>query len=418
MDSMINYLLLHALTEHPAKSLELDLEPEHFADTDSKILYGVIRSAAMASKPFDIVAAREAGADLSFIMEVMRGTGHIGNTESYAAKIKAQWQQRCLEDIGARLQERHQEPVDEVMAKVMAEISELSTTKSNKSLDAKALASVVADDIERAYQAQLSGVPLGISTEIGVLDRSLGGLHKTDLVVVAGRPGLGKTSLGLHFSKAACRQGYTVGFASAEMPGVQLGRRLAAMLAGVDASRIRNGTLNDDDWPKITEGLKRMAQMSLHVYADPGCGAGDVRRQAMVWKRSHGLDMLVVDYLGRLKADRRNDRRDIEIGEMCQSFKNLAVQLDIPVVLLAQLNRKSEVRGDRKPMLSDLRDSGEIEQEADSVLMLHWDEVANNAQILIEKNRHGETGYVDVDFQKHLMRWGDRVAPGYAEAYL
>lgn len=418
---MINaeYLLLHALTVRPDLSLTLDLEAEHFVDANGRVLYGVIRNLAAKGKPFDILAAKEAGADLRFTAELMRaGVGHPDNAEDYAAKVRAAWKLRELARIGTEMAgeaEAAGADPDQLAGGAISRLNELARSAKGFDFDMQAVAMQVTDFVERAHEAAANGKTIGIPTGIGRLDTALGGLHPTDLVICAARPGMGKTAFGMGVAEFAARKGYRVGFVSAEMPSEQLGTRLAAMIGAVDYSRIRNGRLREEDWPRLMDGLAKMAKLPVRIYAQPGCRMGDVIRQAMAWKLSGGLDLLLVDYLQRIRPDRELERADLTIGQMAQDLKNCAANLNVPVLCFAQLNRGVDNRADKRPLLSDLRGSGEIEQEADSVLMLYrpaaYDEHADarDAEILVEKNRHGETGLIRASFDGPLMRWGDAV---------
>lgn len=411
------YLLLSALTQDPAACLPLSLEPHHFRDSDAQALYGVIRALATQGKPFDLLAVRDAGVDLRFVMSITRdGCGSLANVAAYAERIRDAWKLRELERIGRELADSACErgaEADALVARVMGEVNDLASESKGFDFDMKSLAALVVDEVNKAHEAAEKGETIGIPTGLTRLDAALGGLHRSDLVIVAGRPGMGKTAFGMGLAEYAAKRGYKVGFVSAEMPGPQLGKRLAAMMGGVAYSRLRNGNLTEQDWPRLTEGINQMAKLPLRIYAQPGCRVGDVVRQATVWKRSFGLDVLLVDYLGRLQPDRELERPDLTIGEMAKALKTAAVALDVALVCFAQLNRGVDARVDKRPYMSDLYGSSQIEAEADSILMLYrpgaYDDDADQtaAEILVEKNRHGETGLVPAYFDGPLMRWRD-----------
>lgn len=256
------------------------------------------------------------------------------------------------------------------------------------------------EKIDLAYQGKtLIGIPTGLKA----LDRMLGGLQKTDLVIVAGRPSMGKTSLALQFAQSASKGGFKVGIVSLEMSNTQVANRLLAMGAeGLSVEALQRGTLTALGWTSLTTSAMTVSPLPIYLCDDSTCTLAEVKAKAKTLQRSVGLDLLIVDYLQLMQGpDSRS--REQEISQIARGLKQLAKRLHVPVVALSQLSRKCEERPDKRPIMSDLRDSGEIEQSADVVLMVYRDEVYDEdtadrgiAELLIRKHRNGSIGDVRV----------------------
>lgn len=277
-------------------------------------------------------------------------------------------------------------------------------------------------DWEAACEARRNGRAVGIATGWAAVDRLLGGLRGGRLYVIGARPKMGKTSLALALQHNAARAGHSVGFASAEMAAPELGSRWLAAAAGVDAKALAEGNTNDAQAARIRSARRNLAELPINILDRASVSPGQIRRQAMAWQRQHGLDLLAVDYLQRLKADDEGQRRDLTIGAMARAFKTIARDLDIPVVLLAQLSREVDRREDSRPVPSDLRDSGEIEQEADVIAFLYRDWIYNpdasptEAEFLVRGNRHGPAGRATLRFEPEFQRWLDNDMADYETA--
>ncbi len=267
------------------------------------------------------------------------------------------------------------------------------------------------DYLDMAYESKKSG-KLSVKSGIQRLDNVTGGMHPSDLIVVGARPGVGKTAFGISVILNAARSGKKIGFISTEMSVIQIMSRLTSMVSGTPAAKIREVDLNENDFKSISEASSEILNFQLFTCDNPIMTAGDVSMQCRAWDLQHGLDLVIVDYLTRIKPDRPTGHHHLDVANVITSMKNLARTLNIPVIVLAQLNRNIEQRADKRPLLSDLRDSGVIEQEADVILMLHrpssdeMSEERNDPQILVQKNRHGESDYVVFcKFVPEIMRW-------------
>ncbi|WP_375262378.1 replicative DNA helicase [Palleronia sp.] len=300
-----------------------------------------------------------------------------------------------------------------------------------------------------AYQRE--GGLAGISTGLVDLDKKLGGLHKSDLLILAGRPSMGKTSLAtniaFNIAKAYRKgtrpdgtegaiEGGIVGFYSLEMSAEQLAARILSEAAEVPSEQIRRGDMNETEFRRFVEAAKSLEACPLYIDDTPALPISQLAARARRLKREHGLDALIVDYLQLVKGTGKGDNRVNEISEISQGLKAIAKELDIPVIALSQLSRQVESREDKRPQLSDLRESGSIEQDADVVMfvfreeyykerekpgdhelerMATWQEemerLHGRAEVIIGKQRHGPIGSVDLSFEGRFTRFGNLVQP-------
>lgn len=260
--------------------------------------------------------------------------------------------------------------------------------------------------IEKLYEKRqlITGVPTGFTK----LDELTSGLQPSDLIIVAGRPSMGKTTFALNIVQhAAIDAGITTAIFSLEMAKEQLSLRLLCSKAKVDAHRLRGGFLSESDWPKLTRAAGQLSEAPIFIDDTPSISALEMRAKARRLKAEHNLGLIVVDYLQLMRGRSDSDTREQEISDISRSLKALAKELNIPVMALSQLNRRVEDRGDKRPQLADLRESGAIEQDADVIIFLYRDEVYNRgednpnkgkAEIIIGKQRNGPTDKFDLAF--------------------
>jgi replicative DNA helicase len=255
----------------------------------------------------------------------------------------------------------------------------------------------------------ITGVPTGFTD----FDRLTSGLQRQDLVIIAARPSMGKTALALNIAQYAAKNGSVIGIFSLEMSNEQLVSRLLCSEARVDAHRLRTGYLNREEWAKLADALRRVTEMQIYLDDTPGQGVLEMRAKSRRLKAEHGLDLLIVDYLQLMTGRGRIESRQQEVSQISRELKGLAKELDIPVVALSQLSRAPETRGgDHKPQLSDLRESGAIEQDADLVCFIYREEVYNQtdenrgiADLIVGKQRNGPTGQLQLAFLKEFTRF-------------
>ncbi len=264
-------------------------------------------------------------------------------------------------------------------------------------------------DFLHRHQGQILGVPTGFTQ----LDRLLGGFQKSDLIILAARPSVGKTSLSLNFAlNAARRYRKVVAFFSLEMSAEQLVQRLLAMETGIDQQRLRKGEIQDHEWDMLMAAAGELSSTMLFIDDTPALSALELRTKARRLQAEHGLDMVVVDYLQLMRGDNRSENRVQEISYISRSLKSLARELETPLIALSQLSRAIESRTDHKPMLSDLRESGAIEQDADIVMFIYREDMVkensekkNIADVIVAKHRNGPTDSIPLYFRKELTKF-------------
>lgn len=255
----------------------------------------------------------------------------------------------------------------------------------------------------------------GISSGYKLLDEMTSGFQNGDLIVLAARPSMGKTALALNVARNACQQGYTVGFFSLEMGAEQLTLRLLSAESRIAHHAIRNASITSDEWMELADVAGQLAQMKFFIDDTAMQSIMDIRAKARKLKAEHNLQFLVIDYLQLIHSSKVHENRHQEVSEISRSLKALAKELGIPIVALSQLSRAVDSRMDKRPMLSDLRESGAIEQDADLIMFLYRDVVYNSdaedpqlAELIIGKQRNGPTGTLYLHFQNELTLFEDK----------
>jgi replicative DNA helicase len=258
---------------------------------------------------------------------------------------------------------------------------------------------------------RIEGVPTGYTE----LDDMTTGLHSGELVLVAGRPSMGKTSIGMNFiENAAIRAGKKAAVFSLEMPAEQLAMRMLCTEARVDMQRVRRGQLSDDEWQKLCDAMISIGPSSIYVDATPGITVSGVRSKARRLQLEHGLDVIMIDYLSLMTGVGKFGSRQEEVSSISRSLKALAIELGVPIIALQQLSRAPTGRANHRPQLSDIRDSGAIEQDADVVMFVHREdyydpetEEKNIAEIIVAKQRNGPIGTVELSWQPQLTKFAN-----------
>jgi len=301
-------------------------------------------------------------------------------------------------------------PSNEVLGKLVSQSLRLFTDSADRqySFKTQEMMQLMVDRLEEIYSQEPGAKTLGVMTGISKLDEVLGGLHKSDMCVVGARPSVGKTAFGITVMINAAKNGLKVGFISTELPVEQISFRIAAQVSGLASKSFRSANFDDRDWARITSTLALTQNMNMRIYDKPVMRISDVMMQCRAWDLDGGIDLVIVDYLTRIKPDTVTNNQNLDVGEIATQLKNLARDLKIPVIVLAQLNRNVANRADQKPRMSDLRDSGIIEQEADSILLLNRQEDNNGnnyCSIIIDKNRHGECVEAVVNFEETTGKW-------------
>ena len=282
---------------------------------------------------------------------------------------------------------------------------------------------VVKDSFKRLESvAENEGFVTGIPTDFDDFDRLTAGLQPTDLIILAGRPSMGKTALALNIGyNAAARTKKGVALFSLEMSKLHLGLRLLGFHAGINANKLRTGFLKDTDWMKLTESANYLSELPFYIDDTSGLTVLEMKAKCRRLKKKQDICLIILDYLQLIQGRSTAESRQQEISEISRSLKALAKDLNVPVLALSQLNRKVEDRPNKKPQLSDLRESGAIEQDADVIAFIYRDEMYNPtteeneniAEIILAKQRNGPTGYFKLTFQKEYTRFRNYTEEGY-----
>ena len=289
-----------------------------------------------------------------------------------------------------------------------------TVSQRRQSRDLLPISEVIRSYYERIeYLYEHRGEPLGIPTGFIDLDRLLGGLQRSDLIIVASRPGVGKTSLMLSMALSAARKYHQrVAIFTLEMSSEQLVQRMVSAETGIDSQRLRLGELREDEWPLFVQASSALGDALMYLDDTPSISALQLRTKARRLHAEHGLDLIMVDYLQLMTGDTRSENRVQEISYISRALKALARELNVPVMAASQLSRSVEQRSDKKPILSDLRESGSIEQDADVVMFIYRDDVYNPdserknvAEIMVAKHRNGPTGSIELYFRNNLAQF-------------
>ena len=305
-----------------------------------------------------------------------------------------------------------EEETAEILAEAEKKIYDITMRKGGELL--QPIESVLLGTYERIEtleknHGKIEGVPTGYAD----LDRLLTGLHPGEFVLIAARPSMGKTSIGMNIvANAAVRNGKKCAVFSLEMPAEQLVMRMLCSEANVDMQSARRGTLNQEDWERLTDAMVPLARSQIYIDATSGITVPEVRSKARRLQMEHGLDLILIDYLSLMTATGRNNSRQEEVSSISRALKGLAQELKVPVLVLQQLSRANASRSDHRPILSDIRESGAIEQDADVVMFLHREayynpetEKKNIAELIIAKQRNGPLGTVELGWQAEYTKF-------------
>lgn len=350
-----------------------------------------------------------------FITEITLSSFYTPNIETYCKSVKEKSLLRSL--IGASediidLSYKQKDDVSDILAIAENRIFEISQDSHNQGL--VRVSDTMDDTLRQINELTLAdGKITGVSTGLDVVDNKLSGLQNSQLILLAARPAMGKTALGLTMAWNAARLGKSVAFFSLEMSTYQLNQRLLSMVSLVSLESIINGSIRDDDWSLLIDATKKIVKADLYVDETPGIRLSEMKSKLKRLKAERGLDLVVIDYLQLMQADGRQENRQNEIASISRGLKSLSKELNCPILSLAQLSREADKRADHKPILSDLRESGAIEQDADVVMLLYredyYDEEVepNQAKVIFAKHRNGATGTVDLFFNKQCTTFTD-----------
>ena len=311
---------------------------------------------------------------------------------------------------------KSEEAVEDILERAEQSIFKLVQNRNGSEENVSIRDVVMNVILEMEEAARHDGKVTGVPTGFRDLDSMLTGMHAGELLLVAARPAMGKTSFVLNIAHyLAVMKHIPVGFFSLEMSREQLASRVLAIDAMVDSKNMKTGNLSDDDWDKVIESTEAVANSPLYIEENSAITISDLRSVARKWKQNYGIQVLMIDYLQLMSPSRSVESRQVFIAEVSRALKNLAKELKIPIIALSQLSRAVDARPDHKPVLSDLRESGSIEQDADVVMFIYRDEYYNpettekpqTAEIIIAKQRSGETGSVDLRWIGKYTKFAD-----------
>jgi replicative DNA helicase len=410
------------------------MQPEDFYRYDHRIIFEQIVRMINASRPADVITvfenltqlgkAEDVGG-LAYLNAMAQNTPSAANIRRYAEIVRDRSVLRQLitvaDDISGQAfspqGKETKEILDEAESRIFA-IAEQGARGAAGWLAVQPLLTQVVERIDELYsrenQSEITGVPTGFID----LDRMTSGLQPGDLVIVAGRPSMGKTAFSVNIGEnVAIEAGLPVAIFSMEMGGTQLAMRMLGSVGQLDQHRLRTGRLNDEDWPRLTHAIQKMNDAQVFIDETPALNPIEMRARARRLARQCGkLGLIIVDYLQLMQGSKAGDNRASEISEISRSLKGLAKELGCPVIALSQLNRSLEQRPNKRPVMSDLRESGAIEQDADVIIFLYRDEVYNadspdkgTAEIIIGKQRNGPIGAVRLTWIGQYTKFGNYV---------
>jgi replicative DNA helicase len=413
---------------------------EDFYSRHHQTIFRAITDLATDNEPVDVVTTSqklESRGELpeiggmSYLGALAANTPSTVNILSYARIVREKSVLRRLIEAAGDIGEKSYNPdgasSDEVLdyaEKLIFDISQRERAARAGFVPIQGLLTQAIDRIEELYESK---EPItGVSTGFPDLDRMTSGLQSSDLIIIAGRPSMGKTTLAMNIAEvASVGKGLPVAVFSMEMPGQQLAMRMLASLGRINAHKIRTGKLSDDDWPRLTSAVGLLNQAPIFIDDSAALTPLEVRSRARKLTREHGrLGMLIIDYLQLMQSSQGSENRAIELSGITRALKILAKELNVPVVVLSQLNRGLEQRPNKRPVMSDLRESGAIEQDADVILFIYRDEVYNEdspdkgkAEVIIGKQRNGPIGTVALTFLGEFTRFESFAKPEFEGAY-
>ena len=416
---------------------------EDFYRPDHSLIFEAIGALAAQGKPSDVVTVSEqlerigkldSVGGLGYLGTLARDTPTAANIKAYADIVRERSLLRNLalagNEISSSVYANEGETARELVDKAESRVFEIAEAgfrgKLEGAVSIQTLMPHLIDQIDdwHANPNKLRGLATGFDQ----FDKLTGGLRPGDLVIVAGRPSMGKTTFAVNMAEhAALKEDIKapVIIFSMEMPAEQLMTRMLSSIGRVPLNNIRSGQISDDDWPRITGAAGQLSGSKIFIDETPALTPTELRARARRVKREHGLGLVVVDYLQLMQVPGTKENRATEIAEISRGLKALAKELKVPVIVLSQLNRGVEQRENKKPVMSDLRESGAIEQDADMILMIYREEVYDKnttkrgmAEIELAKHRNGETGTLVLTFQGQYSRFINFVSDSYAEGVL
>ena len=415
------------------------LTAAHFYRNDHCVVFDAVSCLCDEGRPCDVVTVAErldrdgqleSSGGLAYLAELAENTFSAANIVAYAEIVRERAVLRELirtsteiADSAFRPQGRDALDLLDDAERRIFEIAERGSAGRRESVAIKDVLSGVMERIDELSRQEnpITGVPTGFRD----LDQLTAGLQRGDLVIVAGRPSMGKTAFAMNIvEEAAIRDKLSVVVFSMEMPAEQLTMRMLSSLGRIDQQKVRTGRLGHDDWPRLTSQVALLNDTNIFIVDESALTPSELHARCRRLKREHGIGLVVIDYLQLMYVPGTRENRATEISEISRSLKALAKELMVPVIACSQLNRRLEDRQNKRPVMSDLRESGAIEQDADLILFIYRDEVYNEeskdkgkAEIIIGKQRNGPIGKVDLAFLGRYARFEDYTSVDYSGEY-
>ncbi|WP_425259677.1 replicative DNA helicase [Rubrivivax sp. RP6-9] len=436
--SVLGGLLLDNLAWDRAGDLLTDSD---FYRHEHRLIFSAIGALVSASKPADVITvfeqlqnhgkADDAGG-LAYLNALAQSVPSAANMRRYAEIVRERAVLRKLiaasDEIATNAFNPQGRAVTQILDEAEGKIFQIGEEGSRQKQGFQGIDKLVVSLIDRVQELHDNGAEevTGVRTGYFDLDRQTAGLQKGDLIILAARPSMGKTAFALNIAEAvAVVEGLPVLVFSMEMGAAQLALRLVGSLGRIDQQNLRTGRLRTEEWERLTEAVDKLGQVQMFIDETPALTGSELRARARRMARQYGqLGLIVIDYLQLMSGSSNSDEnRATEIGEISRGLKALAKELQCPVIALSQLNRSVETRNDKRPMMSDLRESGAIEQDADIIMFIYRDDYYNKdskeqgvAEIIIAKQRNGPVGTVKLAFLKPLTKF-ENLAPGMGDEY-
>ena len=411
---------------------------EDFFSRPHRTIFSQMQRLLEQGRPIDLITLSEAletGGELenvggfAYLAELSKNTPSAANINAYADIVRERAVIRDMISVANEIADAGYDPQgrssEDLLDLAESRVFQIAENRANKDEGPKGIEAILeetVEKIEKLYAQPHDGVT-GVSSGYQDLDKKTAGLQPSDLIIVAARPSMGKTTFAMNLCEnAAMTEEKPVLIFSLEMPGNQIMMRMLASLSRVDQTRIRTGQLDDEDWARISSTMGILLEKrNMYIDDSSGLTPTEVRSRARRIFREHGgLRLIMIDYLQLMRVPSLSDNRTLEIAEISRSLKALAKELQVPVVALSQLNRSLEQRADKRPVNSDLRESGSIEQDADLIMFIYRDEVYHEssdlkgvAEIIIGKQRNGPIGTVRLTFNGQWSRFDNYAGPSY-----
>ena len=404
------------------------LDEQDFYRRDHQLIFRAIKEMVERNRPFDAVTLgewfesvgqSELVAGGAYLVELATTTPSAANIVAYAEIVRDKAVLRQLIEVGTGIVNDGFQPEGresaELLAKAEQEVFAIAEAGNRGRNDFTAVNKAMAEAFDVLQTRYSSGGGItGLPTGYVEFDEMTAGLQPTDLIILAARPAMGKTTLALNIAEyAAMKTRQPVAVFSMEMSSSQLALRLISSVGRVNAGRLRTGQLEDEDWSRISSAIRLLKETKIFIDDTPALSPDALRAKARRLKREHGLGMIMIDYLQLMAVPGNSENRATEISEISRSLKALAKELNVPVIALSQLNRSLEQRADKRPVMADLRESGAIEQDADVIVFIYRDDYYNKenspdkglAEVIIGKQRNGPTGSVKLRFFGEFTRF-------------